>query len=189
MAVIIQLRRDTAAKWTTANPTLAQGELAVETDTKKFKIGDGTTTWTSLPYFTQGTTGATGSTGATGATGPTGPAGPTGATGATGTAATIAVGTTTTGAAGTSASVTNSGTSSAATFNFTIPQGTAGTNGTNGKDGAINYAGTTDFVLGTTSGVNRGPIGSGRALVYDDNSTLTVNFGQDFKNLKLQIHL
>ena len=60
-------------------------------------------------------------TGATGATGPQGPTGATGATGATGTAATITVGTTTTGSPGSSASVTNSGTSSAAVFNFTIP--------------------------------------------------------------------
>ena len=48
--------------------------------------------------------------------------------GVAGTAATIAVGTTTTGAAGTNASVTNSGTSSAAVFNFVIPQGVAGIN-------------------------------------------------------------
>lgn len=50
MADIIQIRRDTAANWTTANPTLAQGEMAYETDTKKFKIGDGSTAWISLAY-------------------------------------------------------------------------------------------------------------------------------------------
>lgn len=57
------------------------------------------------------------------------PAGATGATGSTGTAgvaATISVGTVTTGAAGSSASVTNSGTSSAAVFDFTIPRGDTG---------------------------------------------------------------
>jgi hypothetical protein len=59
--------------------------------------------------------------------GDVGPTGPTGATGATGTAATIAAGTTTTSSPGTSASVTNSGTSSAAVFDFTIPRG-AGVN-------------------------------------------------------------
>jgi|688.fasta_scaffold11530_18 hypothetical protein len=47
---IIQLRRDTAANWTTTNPVLAAGETGFETDTDLFKIGDGTTTWTSLPY-------------------------------------------------------------------------------------------------------------------------------------------
>jgi hypothetical protein len=51
MADIIQLRRDTAANWTSADPTLAQGELGIETDTLKIKIGDGVTEWTSLPYY------------------------------------------------------------------------------------------------------------------------------------------
>jgi hypothetical protein len=46
----IRLRRGTAAQWTTANPVLAQGEPGHETDTGNFKIGDGTTAWSSLPY-------------------------------------------------------------------------------------------------------------------------------------------
>jgi len=50
MAVQIQFRRDTAANWTSANPTLAIGELGLETDSKLFKIGDGSTAWTSLAY-------------------------------------------------------------------------------------------------------------------------------------------
>ena len=50
MAVQIQLRRDTAANWTSAGPTLAAGEWGLETDTLKFKIGDGTTAWASLAY-------------------------------------------------------------------------------------------------------------------------------------------
>lgn len=52
--------------------------------------------------------------------------GATGATGATGAAATIEVGTVTTGAAGSSVIVTNSGTSGAAVFDFTIPKGDTG---------------------------------------------------------------
>jgi hypothetical protein len=51
MADIIQIRRDTAANWTSANPTLAQGELGAETDTDKIKIGDGSTAWASLAYL------------------------------------------------------------------------------------------------------------------------------------------
>ena len=51
MADIIQIRRDTATNWTSANPTLAQGELGAETDTSKIKIGDGSTAWTSLGYL------------------------------------------------------------------------------------------------------------------------------------------
>ena len=55
MAVQIQLRNGTAAQWTSANPTLALGEVGVEKDTTKFKIGDGTTAWTSLGYAAAGT--------------------------------------------------------------------------------------------------------------------------------------
>lgn len=46
----IQLRRDTAANWTTNNPTPASGEPCFETDTGKFKIGDGTTAYNDLAY-------------------------------------------------------------------------------------------------------------------------------------------
>jgi hypothetical protein len=52
MAVQIQIRRGTAADWTSADPTLADGEMAYETDTGKFKVGDGSTAWTSLGYIT-----------------------------------------------------------------------------------------------------------------------------------------
>jgi hypothetical protein len=50
MAVQIQLRHDIAANWTTANSVLAVGELGIETDTLKAKIGNGATAWNSLPY-------------------------------------------------------------------------------------------------------------------------------------------
>ena len=43
-------RRDTAANWTSTNPTLAAGELGFETDTLKFKIGNGSSAWTALTY-------------------------------------------------------------------------------------------------------------------------------------------
>jgi Major tropism determinant N-terminal domain len=71
MAVQIQLRRGTAAQWTSANPTLASGEIGIETDTKKEKVGDGTTAWNSLGYFNVngisfGTTGLTPSTSTSG---------------------------------------------------------------------------------------------------------------------------
>jgi hypothetical protein len=76
MAQQIQLRNDTAANWTSANPVLALGEVGVERVTDQFKIGDGTTAWNSLAYG-----GIQGPTGPTGSQGPTGPTGPTGATG------------------------------------------------------------------------------------------------------------
>lgn len=47
----IQLRRGTAAQWTTANPVLLEGEFGWETDTGEFKIGNGTSTWTALGYW------------------------------------------------------------------------------------------------------------------------------------------
>lgn len=50
----IQIRRDTAANWTAANPVLANGEWALETDTRLLKLGDGVTAWTALDYFTTG---------------------------------------------------------------------------------------------------------------------------------------
>jgi hypothetical protein len=50
MAVRIQFRRGTAAEWTAANPVLAAGELGIELDTNKYKIGDGATVWNSLDY-------------------------------------------------------------------------------------------------------------------------------------------
>jgi hypothetical protein len=51
----IQVRRGTAAQWTSTNPILASGEWGYETDTGKVKIGDGTTAWNSEPYIGAGT--------------------------------------------------------------------------------------------------------------------------------------
>lgn len=64
-----------------------------------------------------------------------GPPGPQGPQGDTGAAATVTVGTVTTGEPGTDAIVTNSGTESAAVFNFTIPRGETGAAGAAGADG------------------------------------------------------
>lgn len=56
----ITIRRGTASSWTSANPTLSGGEMGYETDTGKMKIGNGTSAWTSLAYFsTSITDGAT----------------------------------------------------------------------------------------------------------------------------------
>lgn len=109
----IKLRRGTAAQWTSANPTLASGEPGVETDTGKFKIGDGSTAWASLAY--QNTQGPQGFQGAVGATGPQGTQGTQGNQGTQGTQGT-------TGATG--------------------PQGAQGTQGTQGVQGATGAQGT-----------------------------------------------
>lgn len=47
----MQQRRGTSSEWTSANPVLAAGEIGFETDTNKFKIGDGINNWGSLDYF------------------------------------------------------------------------------------------------------------------------------------------
>lgn len=48
----IQLRNDTAANWRAANPILLKGEVGIEIDTRKIKVGDGISTWATLKYIT-----------------------------------------------------------------------------------------------------------------------------------------
>lgn len=151
MALKIQLRRGTATEWTTANPVLMQGEMGVETDTLKVKLGNGTTAWSSLPYFTQGVKGDTGPQGPQGIqgvqgnTGPVGPVGP---------ANSLSVGTVTTGAAGSDAVVTIAGTAPNQTISFTIPQGIQGIQGVKGDQGVgVPSGGSTgQVVVKTVSG-------------------------------------
>ena len=107
MTTRLQQRRDTAANWTSNNPTLAAGELGIETDTSKFKVGTGSATWTALAYGgIQGTTGSQGATGTTGSTGSTGAQGTTGTTGSSGS----------NGAQGAQGTQGNQGTSGATNF-------------------------------------------------------------------------
>jgi hypothetical protein len=51
MATRIQLRRGDASEWTSVDPVLSEGELGYETDTGKFKIGNGSSLWSALDYF------------------------------------------------------------------------------------------------------------------------------------------
>ena len=92
------------------------------------------------PQGVQGPQGEVGPKGDTGATGATGPKGATGEKGADGAAATITVGTVTSGAA---ASVTNSGTTSAAVFDFVLPKGDKGEKGDTGAQGPQGETGAT----------------------------------------------
>ena len=50
MPTKIQVRRGTASQWTTSDPVLSEGEIGFETDTGLFKIGNGSSSWTSLGY-------------------------------------------------------------------------------------------------------------------------------------------
>ena len=200
----IVIRRDTAANWTTQNPTLLQGEWGFETDARKLKIGDGATAWTALSYYSTG--GGSGNTILSGSGAPSsdlgangdiyldtaatrlyGPKtagawgsgvsliGAPGANGTNGTAATVSVGSVTTGAAGSSATVTNTGTTSAAVLAFTIPRGDAGTNGTNGTAGTNGTNGTAATVAVGT--VTTGSAGSSAAVTNSGTtSAATLNF-------------
>ena len=55
MATRMQQRRGTSSQWTAANPVLAAGEIGFETDTSKFKMGNGTSTWSELVFFANAT--------------------------------------------------------------------------------------------------------------------------------------
>lgn len=79
-----QLRRGTASEWSSANPVLAAGEVGIESDTKFFKIGDGTTAWNTLGYGASGYSGYSGLSGYSGFSGISGYSGATGLSGYSG---------------------------------------------------------------------------------------------------------
>lgn len=135
-----QFRRGTASQWSAANPTLAAGEMGIETDTNSFKIGNGVTAWNSLAYGgLVGGTGPQGATGESGATGASGIAGVNGATGATGLGIDGATGATgVTGATGASGS----------------PGGATGPSGATGFDGATGATGLAGSTGATGIGYN-----------------------------------
>ena len=143
-----------------------------------------TSTVTATAVGPQGATGATGATGAAGADGIDGADGADGADGSDGAAATIAVGTVSTGAAGSSATVTNSGTSSAAVFDFAIPQGATGATGpagADGADGADGANGGTDIVLDTTPQLGGDLASNGNNINFADSDKLQFGAGQDLQ--------
>lgn len=125
------------------------------------------------PQGERGLRGLQGATGATGPQGERGPQGKQGATGAAGAAATIKVGTVTTGAAGTAAKVVNSGTTSAAVLDFTIPQGAKGDKGDQGEQGS----GATGNYLPLTGGTVTGGI----TATNFQTGTATANYFQSRK--------
>ena len=47
----LRLRRDTASAWTATNPVLLLGEVGIETDTRNFKVGNGSSAWSALSYY------------------------------------------------------------------------------------------------------------------------------------------
>lgn len=92
--------------------------------------------------------------------------------GGSGSSATIAVGTTTTGLPGTSASVTNSGTDTAAVFDFVIPRGETGEQGPAGADGTNGIDGTAATI--TIGAVTTGAAGSSVVVTNSGTSTAAI---------------
>ena len=136
--------------------TGAQGDPGPPGDAATITVGTTTTgaPGTSASVVAVGTTAAQifDFTIPTGAAGPPGAPGAQGDPGPAGAAATLTVGSTTTGAAGSAALVTQSGTSAARVFDFTIPTGTQGPQGPQGIQGNAGPAGTTPvFSIGTVN--------------------------------------
>ena len=148
-----QFRRDTAANWTTANPVLLSGELALETDTAKFKIGNGTSAWTALAY-----------------------GGIKGDTGAPGRGITTVTRTSGTGAPGTTDTYTITY-SDSTTSTFTVYNGANGTNGTSPNAFTnIAVSGQSTVVADNTADTLTLVAGSGITLTTDaatDTITIT----------------
>src|SRR6476659_4955005 len=79
---VIKLRRDTAERWLVEDPILEEGEIGVEKDTGRFKLGDAAHKWSLLSYFLPEDQLPGGGSGGVGRAGPAGPQGPAGADGA-----------------------------------------------------------------------------------------------------------
>lgn len=47
----IKLRRDTSTNWTTNNPTLAAGEIGIDSTNNTLKMGNGSAAWSALPFL------------------------------------------------------------------------------------------------------------------------------------------
>ncbi len=161
MTTQILLRRGNTATWSSVNPVLAEGEVGLNVDLNQFKIGDGTQTWSSLPYVNiDGPTGSTGPAGTAGSTGPTGPAGTIGNTGPTGTQGPTGPGVGDTGPTGPAGAAGSTGpTGVAGTAGGTGPTGPAGTAGSTGPTGVAGTAGSTGPTGSAGTAGGTGPTG------------------------------
>jgi len=169
--VTFQLRRGLSTQWTSAGTTLAAGEPGVETDTGKFKLGDGVRSWNNLPYFVPqvllqaGATGVQGLQGVTGSgsTGPQGVTGIPGTAGVTGPQGLPGI----TGIPGTAGSTGAQG--------ITGIPGTAGATGAQGITGIPGTAGATGAQGPTGNGFNLAIVGGTGITLSNTGSTLTIS--------------
>jgi len=148
-----QFRSDTAANWTSEDPTLAMAEVGYETDTDKIKIGDGTTAWSSLSYY-EGTKGDTGDAGADGNTVLSGAVDPT----TEGEDGDFYINTNTSTIFGPKSGTWPTGVSLVGATGATGPAGADGNDGAPGADGAdgegVPVGGTTGQVLAKIDGTD-----------------------------------
>jgi hypothetical protein len=148
MAFRVQIRRDTSLNWNTNDPILLDGEFGYETNTGRYKIGNGVDVWTDLIYSLVGITGPTGGTGATGSTGPTGSIGSTGATGSTGPTGSTG----NQGPTGSQGSTGDTGpTGSQGPIGDTGPTGSQGPIGNTGQNGITGPSGLDTSILSINS--------------------------------------
>jgi hypothetical protein len=167
----IVIRRDTAAAWTAANPVLLSGEWGFETDARKLKIGNGSSAWNALSYYSTGGGGG-------GATILTGSGAPSSGTGANGdvyidTTAWNIYGPKASGAWGAATSLVGpaGATGATGTNGATGPQGptgatgAAGTNGTNGTAATVAVGTVTTGAAGSSASVSNA--GTSSAAVFN----------------------
>jgi hypothetical protein len=178
MAQKIQYRHGSFTQWTSVNPILAEGEPGYETDTGKFKVGDGSSHWTTLPYSSglQGSPGSQGIQGPKGDTGDQGPQGYPGLKGDTGDAGikgdTGEIGATgNPGAKGDKGDTGNTG--SKGDTGDTGPKGDTGNQGTQGIQGIQGIQG----VQGEPGASGLGYAINVQALTSSPTDAQTVYFG------------
>ena len=149
MPIRFRVRRGPASQWTAANPVLADGELGLETNTGKMKVGDGIAAWGALTYIVDPT--ATGGT--PGPQGPQGEPGLPGADGAQGIQGIPGVGTQ--GPQGI--------------------QGIQGIQGPAGPSGGDPFLARLVLALDKPTGANVTPVTLGLSFAYEANSTYVLD--------------
>lgn len=188
-----QQRTDTAANWTATDPVLLAGEMGVESDTRKFKFGNGTSKWSELDYVN--TAGGTGEKGDKGDKGDTGATGAPGADGKDG----VSIGTVSatvdnsTGTPAVTVSATDKDNAKNLTLAFTGLKGetgaagtpgAAGKDGSPGKDGTNGKDGKDGIGIGTVSATVTQSTGDPTVTVTETEANNAKNLAFAFSGIK-----